>query len=80
MNAEVQRDIEQRFVLAVVFVGQLAVLEGDRLALGKEGDFDRIFAGGIHRRRSCYLASLFPTSPLLKVYIAKSTFPEASTT
>jgi hypothetical protein len=42
MNAEVERNIEQRLFLAVVFVGQAAVLECDSLAFRKESDFDRV--------------------------------------
>jgi hypothetical protein len=52
MDAEVQGHVEQRFLLAVVFIGQLAVLEGNGLAFGKEGDFNRVFAtfdgGSVH--------------------------------
>jgi hypothetical protein len=33
----------------MIFVGQLAVLERDGLAFRQEGDFNRIFANGIHR-------------------------------
>src|SRR5262249_14178178 len=31
------------FFFAVIFVGELAVLEGDGLAFGKEGDLDQVF-------------------------------------
>ena len=47
MDAEVQSDIEQRFLLAMVFVRQLAVLEGHCLAFGKERDFDGVLSGSI---------------------------------
>src|ERR1700730_7380456 len=47
MNAEVQRHIEQRLFLAMVFIRQLAVFEGHRLAFRKEGDLNRVFTGSI---------------------------------
>jgi len=55
MDAKVQRHVEQRLFLAVILVWQFAVLECDSFSLGKKRDFNRVFAGGIHRRRSTAL-------------------------
>src|SRR4029077_12159920 len=46
-DAEVQGDVEDGFLLAVILIGQLAVLEGDGLAFGKESDLNRVFARGL---------------------------------
>ena len=45
-DAEVQGDVENGLLFAVIFVGQFAVLELHRLAFGQERDLHRVFAGG----------------------------------
>src|SRR5450432_836963 len=50
-NAVVQRNIQNGLLFAVVFIGQLTALELHGLAFGKEYDFDRVFAGGVHGSR-----------------------------
>ena len=46
-NAEVQGYVEKGLLLAVIFVGQFAVLKRDGLAFGEEGYLDGVFAGGV---------------------------------
>src|SRR5271154_1736087 len=58
-NMVVQRHIEQRFFFAMVFVGQFAVLELHRLALGQKRDRHRVFAGSFHCCRSPALRLFF---------------------
>jgi len=56
LDSVVERDIENRLLFAMIFVGQLAVLKRDRLAFGKEGDLNGVgvvLAGGcVDCRRS----------------------------
>ena len=55
----VQRDVEDRLFLAVIFVGQLAVLELHGLAFGQECDLHRVFAGRVFGRGAGSLCFFF---------------------
>src|ERR1700733_16150480 len=55
----VERDVENRLFLAVVFVGQLAVLILHGLALGQECDLHHIFAGCFFGNGSSALVFIF---------------------
>ena len=58
-NAKVQGDVEDRFFFAVIFVGELAVLERYGFALGEEGYLDKVFGRGFGRRGSRTLSLFF---------------------
>src|SRR5437667_151463 len=61
-HAVVQRDIQDGLLFAMVFVGQLAVLELYGLAFGHEHDFNRVLAGCINNSRRTGLCFLFSHS------------------
>src|SRR5258708_5102765 len=58
-NAMVERDVENRLLLAVIFVRQLSVLELHCLAFGQERDLDRVFAGSFFSGSSGALRFFF---------------------
>src|ERR1700688_449312 len=58
-DAEIQRHVEQRLLLAVIFVGQLSILELHGLAFGQEGDLYCVFAGSVFGQRASSLCLFF---------------------
>src|SRR6266567_1307692 len=61
-HAVVQRDIKNGLLFAMVFVGQLAVLELHRLASRHEHNFHGVLAGCINNSRPAGLCFLFSHS------------------
>jgi len=60
MDAVVQGDVEQRLLLAVVFVGQLAVFELDGLAFGQERYLNRFSPARRWSRLLCFAFCRLP--------------------
>ena len=55
----------KRLLLAVIFVGQLAVFELNGLAFGQKGDLHRVFAGSVDGQRlRCLAFFLLPYSSI----------------
>jgi len=63
-DAIVQSDIEQGLFFAVIFIGQLAVLECDRLAFRQKRYLNRVLVWRIDSRRSRVLGFLIHKSLL----------------
>ncbi len=72
-DAIVQRDVQQRFLFAVILVGQLAVLELNRLALGKERDLHRVLARSFNVAVPAPDFSLLPFALLISTFLTTET-------
>src|SRR5579859_525986 len=58
-DAEIEGDVEQGLLFAVIFVGKLAMLELHRLAFGQEGDLHCVFSGAVYGSGSGALRFFF---------------------